>query len=543
MINDLRAVRRFAAPTPALVAAAVLASAGPAAAQDRAAATPVLEAGNSAAAPAAVATPAAARNLLTLEDAIAIALENNRDLTDARLSLRSAQGRVREAYGAFFPTLELNSGYTRNVKRPQGFLPAIIFDPDANPDDVVPVAFGSQNEWSFTARAEQSLFRPAVIVGAGAASTFRGVEEVGVRARAHDVATRTRIAYFDVLLAQEAERLSANSLERIGVTLRETEALFEAGLASEYDALRLRVERNNVEPDVRRAQAALQSAKRTLAIELGLDAVDSLDVAGSLVDPGLLAEAGPTGPGVLVVAGDDDSARAKASTGALSVVGLRSPESRDVEELLEIMRRRRADLKQLELTQDLRKAEMRVEQVGYLPEISVFGNYAVTAQEDGGLSFFGENERQRVETAAIGLQVSWPIFQGTQRLARIDQRRSALRRAEISYELAVDRAENDVRTLYDQVIESRERAQAQAEAVDEAQRGFTIARAQYREGISGQLEVTDSELALRQSEFNYAQAAYDYLVARARLDQAVGVVPLVDTEESVDLPPSRLGRR
>ena len=49
---------------------------------------------------------------------------------------------------------------------------------------------------------------------------------------------------------------------------------------------------------------------------------------------------------------------------------------------------------------------------------------------------------------------------------------------------------------------------------------------QYREGISSQLEVTDAEVALRQSEFNYAEAVYDYLVARARLDQALGMVPL-----------------
>jgi outer membrane protein TolC len=43
-----------------------------------------------------------------------------------------------------------------------------------------------------------------------------------------------------------------------------------------------------------------------------------------------------------------------------------------------------------------------------------------------------------------------------------------------------------------------------------------------------QLELTDAEVALRQSEFNYAQAVYDYLAARARLDEAVGRVPLVD---------------
>ena len=76
--------------------------------------------------------------------------------------------------------------------------------------------------------------------------------------------------------------------------------------------------------------------------------------------------------------------------------------------------------------------------------------------------------------------------------------------------------------------EARERADAQRLAVRQAQRGFDIARAQYREGLAGQLELTDSEVALRQSEFNYAQAVYDYLVARARLDQSVGSVPLAE---------------
>jgi hypothetical protein len=47
------------------------------------------------------------------------------------------------------------------------------------------------------------------------------------------------------------------------------------------------------------------------------------------------------------------------------------------------------------------------------------------------------------------------------------------------------------------------------------------------EGIGGQLERTDAEVALRQSEFNYAEALYDALAARARLEAAIGVVPQV----------------
>ena len=52
-----------------------------------------------------------------------------------------------------------------------------------------------------------------------------------------------------------------------------------------------------------------------------------------------------------------------------------------------------------------------------------------------------------------------------------------------------------------------------------------IASAEYREGIGSQLQVTDAEVALRQAQFNYAQAIYDFLTARAQLELALGLVP------------------
>jgi outer membrane protein TolC len=91
-------------------------------------------------------------------------------------------------------------------------------------------------------------------------------------------------------------------------------------------------------------------------------------------------------------------------------------------------------------------------------------------------------------------------------------------------------AESEVRTIVEAVEEAYLRATGQQLAVQQAQRGFEIASAQYTEGLGGQLELTDAEVALRQSEFNYAQAVYDYLVARAQLDEAVGQVPLVDVD-------------
>ena len=69
------------------------------------------------------------------------------------------------------------------------------------------------------------------------------------------------------------------------------------------------------------------------------------------------------------------------------------------------------------------------------------------------------------------------------------------------------------------------RTESQRRAVTQATRGYDIASAEYRAGLGSQLQITDAEVALRQSEFNYARAVYDYLVANARLDAAMGHIP------------------
>src|SRR5690606_26395480 len=135
------------------------------------------------------------------------------------------------------------------------------------------------------------------------------------------------------------------------------------------------------------------------------------------------------------------------------------------------------------------------------------------AQENGTPEFFGVSGA-RAYGRQVGVQVTMPLFAGFKRPARVAQFQAALRQVRAQQQLASARAETEVRTLLDQVEEARARARAQKRAVAQARRGFEIASVQYREGIGSQLEVTDAEVALRQSEFNYAEAVYDYLAAR-----------------------------
>jgi outer membrane protein len=173
----------------------------------------------------------------------------------------------------------------------------------------------------------------------------------------------------------------------------------------------------------------------------------------------------------------------------------------------------------------LRTAELRAEQSEYLPQISLFATYSINAQQSGRPEFFAGPD-QRAYGRQVGVTVSMPLFSGMQRPARTAQKRLVIEQVRVQREVAADRVEHQVVTLLDQVEEARQRARAQRFGVQQAQRGYQIALVQYREGISSALELTDSESALRQSEFNYAEAVYDYLVARARLDEATGTTDI-----------------
>jgi outer membrane protein TolC len=297
-------------------------------------------------------------------------------------------------------------------------------------------------------------------------------------------------------------------------SLKETTALNRAGLASDYDVLRLEVEVANLEPNLRRAQNAVLQARRQLAIQVDHDDPEGLRVRGTLAEMDL----------------ENPAMNSADNREILAFMGFSDAGVESVNQALSVASAQRSDLRQFELNEDLRHAEMRVEQMEYLPQVTLFGDYVITAQNNGGPSFFATGNGQRAYSRIVGVRVSLPIFQGFQRDARVDRRRAALRQAQAVTSQGLDVAQSEVRTILENTEEALLRAQGQGLAVQQAGRGYEIASAQYREGLGSQLELTDAEVALRQSEFNYAQAVYDYLVARAQLDEAVGQVPLVDLE-------------
>ena len=71
--------------------------------------------------------PAFAQNLperkLSLEEAVRIAMKQNPELTSARLEVRRADSRVREAWGNALPAVDISSQYVHFIDKPVTYFP------------------------------------------------------------------------------------------------------------------------------------------------------------------------------------------------------------------------------------------------------------------------------------------------------------------------------------------------------------------------------------------------------------------------------------
>ncbi len=449
--------------------------------------------------------------IVGIEEAVRIALDGSRELAAARFGIAEASGFVSEAWSAALPTVDLNSSFTRNINAAVNFLPARVFDSSAGEDDYLAVRFGADNQWSSGLSVEQALFRPELL-SIGAASRLEDLEYESVRGQEQAVVTQVRLAYYALLLAEERLRLSQESLARVEASLEETQARFEAGFVERYDVLRLEVEVATLRPRLVDAENERNSAERNLAAAMDYGFDGGLGVTGSLSEIDL----------------ETPHANTPENRALLEFAG--SEAGSEIEPLFSTSRELRSDLRQLDITGDLTRAELRLEKLKYLPSITLFGNYAVSAQDNGSPNFFARGDGQRAWSQFAGIRVSIPVFRGLSRDARIDQKAALVRQADELRERAVDVARLELTTLHEDALGARSRAIGQRAAVALAELAFEIAQNSYEEGVADRLDLIDAELALRESEVSYAEAVHDYLVARAQLDHAAGTVPLVNAD-------------
>ena len=146
------------------------------------------------------------------------------------------------------------------------------------------------------------------------------------------------------------------------------------------------------------------------------------------------------------------------------------------------------------------------------------------AAEPDSPTFFENSARFQT----IGLRFSMPLFNGWERMSNLQRVQISKKDLMLQQLQAQENASHQVQSTIEQVYESFETAQARKEAVEQASEGYNRAQIRLDNGLGSTLELTEALIQVRQAELNYAQTVFNYLMAKASYDLAIGRVPLID---------------
>jgi outer membrane protein TolC len=125
-------------------------------------------------------------------------------------------------------------------------------------------------------------------------------------------------------------------------------------------------------------------------------------------------------------------------------------------------------------------------------------------------------------SVAVGLTLRWKIFDGRQTNARIQQARIDQQRAEVAYDQLLNQVKKDIEEARREVFAAERRMVSQSRNVQRAELNYEFAVTRLREGVSSRLEERQASDLLDDSQLNYNRAVFDYLVAQANFETAVG---------------------
>jgi outer membrane protein TolC len=419
---------------------------------------------------------------LTIDDAVRLAMEKNSDLHSARLDVDRADARVQEAFGYALPSIDFSSRYVRTLKKPVFFFPDIFSSPP-RPERTVTIAIGSNYSLDASFTARQILFNGTVFAGMGAASIYSSAAREVYRSKQLETVTNVKKAFFQTLLAKDALELMRSSLYNAESNLKNVNLLRQQGLLSEYDQLRATVAVENLRPAVIQSETNATLAIENLKATVGVDPSETIEPIGMMeyvpMDDSLIAAA----PSMLL-----DS----------------NPSYAAVEKQVEVG-----------------KAFVLAERANYLPTIAAFGNYQFQAAKNS--SNMSTNDL--INSSQIGLTVTMNLFQGLQTNARVQQAQVDVRKGEEQRTSVERNLKIGLTSVIGNIRAARQRFEAQARTIEQAERGYKIVTTRFLSGAATQLEVNDAELALTQTKVNRIQALYDYLVASAELDRILGRLP------------------
>ena len=487
----------------------------------------------------AVAAPFAASaqqaRTISLEEALRLAETQSDAIRIARAGVTRARGQELQAFSSYLPQLSGSVQYTRTLasqfeafssggapQPPPGTPPApndttTFFTPctrylapagsnDADriralelaarcaasggggfgDIDFQSVGFGAKNQYTFGLNGSVDLFTGGRAQAQNrAANAGKRSADIELTAQRAQLALNVTEAYFDAALADRLVAIAESSLAWTERAFTQTSLARQVGNTSEFDLLRAQVTRDNQRPALIQRRWERELAYLRLKQLLNVPYEQSVSLA--------------------TLIGDDErsmgAVRAVAAVTGAATTGPPDTSSAN-----------RAPVRQSTEALRAQEAQLAVTRSQKWPTVSVSTQYARLNFAAGAPKFDNMLTNWNVSVGA-----SMPLFTGGRIKGEEMASRAAVEESAARLEQTRKLASLDTRQNLAQLEQSEATLAASSGTSEQAIKAYRIAEVRFSEGLSTQLELSESRLLLEQAQANRALAARNVQVARVRL--------------------------
>ena len=416
------------------------------------------------------AVPAAQQDaplVLTLEQALEIALSENPTVKIADKTIEAKKYAKRGTYAALWPDISASGAWQHNIQKPTFHIMGQT------------MKVGTMNNVNAGVTAAMPLVNAQLwkSLKLSAMDVELAVEQA--RSSRIDMIEQVSKAFYQVLLAKDSynvyKRVYDNAVENHKIV----EKRYAVGQVSEYDFIRSQVTVSNAEPNVFGAENSVVLALWQLKALLGVDLDMNVDCAGSLADYEV------------------------DMTSQINMDGTLAENSA---------------MRQLDIQERMLEQALKLKRAANLPSLAASINYQFTAMDESfALAHYRWNPSS---TAALSLSI--PIFSGGKRRADINQAKIDLSNIQLQRENTERQLRTAIMSYYSNMQTNLKQYHASSQNIATAKRGYDISVKRYEVGGGTLVDVDNSQLAYTQAELSRSTSIYEYLINKVSMEKIMG---------------------
>lgn len=401
--------------------------------------------------------------LLSLEEAKQYAVEHNRTVQNAGLSVKQAEAARWQAIASMLPQVSGSLDYTNmcGYASKMNMGPLGVIDVPMNPTGSLSL------QASMTIGGQQ-------IVGSLISNLAIEMQDVAKAKTVQAIEANVTNVYVNILATTETVDLLRKNLVNLQNLSKMTQNAVEVGAAEQIDADQLSVQVASMESAINTTERAVEVLYSSLRLLLGVSADEVIDLTDDLDNILNADEAMKLLSTELVLEDNYDYALSK---------------------------------KQAELAQK----QVTLKAMEYVPTVTGFYQYS-------GKTYFGQAEGMNMTPPnTVGVTLSVPIWSSGVRAAGVTEKKLAYQAAQNTLADTEDQLKVQDRQYRYDLVSAYDNYQIQKRNIDVTQRVFDNMAKKFEYGYASSLDVTNTSTNLISAQQNYIQALTSMVQAHVNL--------------------------